>query len=369
MKTIKNYEKIKNLQETRKYGLDLLKIISMINIINLHINLFLPYSKIKIKSLKFKPIYRLEAFSYWPVDAFGLISGIVGYKKYKFLNMIYLWFIAVFYSLFFSIILYYKSKIKKADLILSFFPLGLKRNWYVNGYIFMYYFLPFVTNSISLINKRLYGKIVFHFFFIYSIYYTIIKYNIKKANFNSNFNFINEGYTSFWLLILYIVGGYIGKFYTYKNIKLNIIYLLIYLISSLITSEYLFYSIRKYKVKNEIFLSYNSPTVILQALSLALFFNRIKINNKYLIKVISFFYPLNFSVNIIHTRFFFSKIQSSLNLFKYIKSLTPSYLFFKIYGISIVIYFVCTFIDYFRALVFKIFRIRTICFYIEKLLF
>ena len=369
MKTIKNYEKIKNLQETRKYGLDLLKIISMINIINLHINLFLPYSKINIKSLKFKPIYRLEAFSYWPVDAFGLISGIVGYKKYKFLNMIYLWFIAVFYSLFFSIILYHKSKIKKTDLILSFFPLGLKRNWYVNGYIFMYYFLPFVTNSISLINKRLYGKIIFHFFFIYSIYYTIIKYNIKKTNFNSNFNFINEGYTSFWLLILYIVGGYIGKFYTYKNIKLNIIYLLIYLISSLITSEYLFYSIRKYKVKNEIFLSYNSPTVILQALSLALFFNRIKINNKYLIKVISFFYPLNFSVNIIHTRFFFSKIQSSLNLFKYIKSLTPSYLFFKIYGISIVIYFVCTFIDYFRALVFKIFRIRTICFYIEKLLF
>ena len=146
MKTIKNYEKIKNLQETRKYGLDLLKIISMINIINLHINLFLPYSNIKIKSLKFKPIYRLEAFSYWPVDAFGLISGIVGYKKYKFLNMIYLWFIAVFYSLFFSIILYYKSKIKKADLIVSFFPLGLKRNWYVNGYIFMYYFLPFVTN-------------------------------------------------------------------------------------------------------------------------------------------------------------------------------------------------------------------------------
>ena len=184
MKTIKNYEKIKNLQETRKYGLDLLKIISMINIINLHINLFLPYSKINIKSLKFKPIYRLEAFSYWPVDAFGLISGIVGYKKYKFLNMIYLWFIAVFYSLFFSIILYHKSKIKKTDLILSFFPLGLKRNWYVNGYIFMYYFLPFVTNSISLINKRLYGKIIFHFFFIYSIYYTIIKYNIKKTNFN-----------------------------------------------------------------------------------------------------------------------------------------------------------------------------------------
>ena len=365
----KKYDKIQIPQETRKYGLDLLKIIAMINIINLHINLFIPYSSINVKSLKFKPLYRLEAFSYWPVDAFGLVSGIVGYKKYKFMNMIYIWFIAEFYSLFFSVILYYQSKIGKRDLILSFFPLGLRRNWYVNGYIFMYYFLPFVTNSISSINKMLYGKIVFHFFFIYSIYYTIIKYNIKNANFNSNFNFIDEGYTSFWLLILYIIGGYIGKFHTYKNIILNIIYLLVYLISSLISSEYIFYSIRKYNEKNTLFLSYNSPTVILQALSLALFFNSININNKYIIKVISFLYPLNFSVNIIHTRFFFSKVQSSLDLFKYIKSLTPENLFFKIYGVSIKIYFVCTFIDYLRSLIFKVFRIRTICFYIEKLLF
>ena len=212
-----------NNKEIRKYGLDLLKIIAMINIINLHINQLLPYNSINIKSLKFKPIYLLEAFSYWAVDGFGLISGIVGYKKYKFMNIIYLWFIAVFYSLFFSIIFYYKSIIGERDLILSFFPLGLRRNWYVNGYIFMYYFAPFVTNSISSINKMLFGKIVLHFLFIYSIYYTVIKYNIK----DTNFNFINEGYTSLWLLILYIIGGYIGKFLILNNIKLNIIYLLI----------------------------------------------------------------------------------------------------------------------------------------------
>lgn len=62
---IKNYENIKIIQEKRKYGLDLLKIISMFNIINLHINLSLPYYTININSLKFKPLYRLEAFSFW----------------------------------------------------------------------------------------------------------------------------------------------------------------------------------------------------------------------------------------------------------------------------------------------------------------
>ena len=358
-------ERIMNQRITRNYGIDLLKIIGMINIINLHINNQMNVYKISHKSLKFMPILRLRAFSFWPVNAFGLISGIVGYKKYKFINMIYLWFIYFFYSIFFSIILYYKSSIGINHFIFSFFPLGIRRNWYVNAYIFMYYFLPFITDSINSINKNLYGKIVLQIIFFYSIYYTIIKSYIRKTN----FTFVNDGYSSLWLFILYIIGAYLGRFHIHKYIISNVLYLFIYLICSLITSEYIFYSIRKYNFENLIFLSYTSPTIIIQALSLIFFFSNIKINNKYLIKLISFLYPLNFSVNIIHTRFFFAHIQSSLAFTKYVKSLSPKNLFFKIYGISIVIYFICTFIDYLRSLLFKIFRIRNICCYIEKILF
>ena len=220
--------------------------------------------KINPKSLKFHPVFRLRAFSFWPVNAFGLISGIVGYKKYKFVNMINIWFIYIFYSILFSIILYFKSSIELKHLIFSFFPLGIRRNWYVNAYIFMYYFLPFVTNSINSINKTFYSKIVLQFFLIYSIYFTIIKSYIR----DTNFTFINDGYSSLWLLILYIVGGYIGRFYIHKYIISNFLYLNIYLISSLITSEYIFYRIRKYNYKNLIFLCYTSPTVVTQVLSL-----------------------------------------------------------------------------------------------------
>lgn len=257
-------EPIMKKRITRNYGIDLLKIIGMINIINLHINNQMNVYKISHKSLTFLPIFRLRAFSFWPVNAFGLISGIVGYKKFKFINMIYLWFIYFFYSIFFSIILYYKSSIGLNDFIFSFFPLGIRRNWYVNAYIFMYYFLPFITHSINSINKNLYSKIVLQFIFIYSIYYTTIKSYIR----NTNFTFVNDGYSSLWLFILYIVGAYLGRFYIHKYIISNILYLFIYLICSLITSEYIFYSIRKYNFKNLIFLSYTSPTIIIQALSL-----------------------------------------------------------------------------------------------------
>ena len=309
----------------RNYGLDLLKIFAMINIINLHINLKMKFLKINLQSLKFFHLSHLEFFSYWPVDAFGLISGIVSYKKYKFANIIYLWFIYEFYSILSSIILYYKSKIDTKNFVLSFFPLGIRRNWYVNAYIFMYYFLPFITNSINSINRNFYRKIVIHFFLVYSVYSEIITYSSE----NKNFNFINNGYSSLWLFILYIIGGYLGRFIIQKSTISKFLYLQIYLIISFISSEYIIYNTRKYKFQYFMFISYSSPIIIIQALSLIFFFSKLNINNKYLVKVITFLYPLNFSTNIIHTRFFFSNAQSSISFFKFINSLAPKNLFFK----------------------------------------
>ena len=70
----------------------------MINIFNLHINLSSGFLLLNPKSQKYKGIRRLETFSYFGVNCFGLISGIVGYKKYKFSNLIYLWILVFFYS-------------------------------------------------------------------------------------------------------------------------------------------------------------------------------------------------------------------------------------------------------------------------------
>ena len=108
----------------------------------------------------------------------------------------------------------------------------------------------------------------------------------------------------------------------------------------------------------------------MQALSLIFFFSNIKINNKYVIKVILFFNPLNFNVTLIHSRlFFYFTIPEMKQFFKFINNLSPKYLFFKLYGLSILIYFICAFFDYFRFHLFRILRVKMICYYIEKILF
>ena len=214
----------------------------------------------------------------------------------------------------------------------------------------MYLFLPFITNSLNSMNKALYSKIILCFFFIYSFYHIIIILIIQSTN----FNFINSGYSTLWLLILYIIGAYFGRFYINKPLFSSIFFLFIYLIASLLSSEYIFYSFRKNKIPNKILLQYFSPTIIIQAISLIFFFSNLKLRNKYLIKVITFFNPLNFNVTLIHSRIFYFQTPTILKFYEFIKSLTPKFLFFKIYGLSTLIYFASAFFDYFRFLLFKV---------------
>ena len=361
---VNKIEDLKIRYTIRIIGIDLLKFVAMINIINLHINVHCSFLKLNKNNPKYKQIYRLEVFSFWPVDAFGIISEIVGFKKYKLANVIYIWFIYSFYSVFFSLYLFYKSLLPFRHFILSFFPLLIRRNWYINAYILMYLFLPFINESINILDKGLYNIIILLFFLIYSIYHII---NIYINNIQ-DYNFILRGYSSLWLLILYIVGGYIGRFYLNKQFLSNLNFILIYLITSFISSEFIFYNSQINKFSTKLVLEYNSPTIIIQALSLIFFFSNLKLKNKYIIKGILFFNPLNLSVYLIHTRIFVFNIPILRKLFKYIKSFTPKYLFFKIYGISLLIYFIFAFMDYFRFLLFKVLKIRNISNYIGKII-
>ena len=197
------YEKISK----RNYGIDLLRIFSMINIINLHINLCSGLLLLKPNSLKFKGVWRSEIFSYCAVNCFGLISGIVGYQHYNFSNLIYLWFLLCFYSTISSTYLYIKNLITKKSLILSFFPLLIRKHWYFNAYFSMYLFIPFINEGIKNLDRKTYRNIVLFMIGFFSFYNIIATIFSEK-----DYNFLLNEYLSLWLIILYIIGGYFVKY-------------------------------------------------------------------------------------------------------------------------------------------------------------
>ena len=188
-----NYQSTNNIQKVlihkRNYGIDLLRIFSMINIINLHINQLAGLLNINSNSTKFKTIWRLETFSYCAVDCFGLISGIVGYNSYKFSNLIYLWFISTFYSVSKHLFIENRSNLK--DVLLSFFPILTKFHWYMNAYFIMYLFLPFINFGIKFLSIKTYRNLVCFYISFFSIYYIISSLFQKK-----DYNFLIRGYSS-----------------------------------------------------------------------------------------------------------------------------------------------------------------------------
>ena len=139
--------------------------------------------------------------------------------------------------------------------------------------------------------------------------------------------------------------------------------------ATLFSSEFYFKLIKlKSKIQKKLFISYISPTMVMQALALVMIFSKLKIQNKFLIKIISFLTPLNFSAQLIHARFFQTKIKIIKSLFSWVIKFNEKNLFFKIYVVGIIVYFICIFIDYIRFLIFKLLKIRNFALFIEKVI-
>ena len=315
-------------KSNRNYGIDLLRVFSMINIINLHLNTKAGLIKLNSNNIKFKVIWRIETFSYFGANCFGLISGIVGFNKYKFSNLIYLWVITAFYQVSEASYLFYLNKINLTKLFLSFFPIMTKYHWYVNSYFIMYLFLPFINSGIKLLNVETFRILVFFYICFFSIYYLI------SALFtNKDYTFLRGGYSSSWLAILYIIGSYFGKFklnsVNRPNNYIKSLHLINYTGFSLLNSEVFF------KTGKTFLINYLSPTVLFQALSLVIIFHSINIKNKHIIKIIKFINPLIFSVTFIHLILFSIKHKIVISFFDEIRRFNNKYLFFKIYIASI----------------------------------
>ena len=205
---------------------------------------------------------------------------------------------------------------------------------------------------------KTFRNLVFFYIFFFSIYY------INSALFKKvDYHFLLNGYSSSWLMILYIIGSYFGK-YSLENVNksnklIKCFYFINYICFSFLSSEIFFITGKKYLI------NYLSPTILFQALCLVMIFYSFEITNKFIIIIIKFITPLVFSVTLIHLILFNLKFKIVLSFFTSIRKLSKNFLFFKIYLLSIILFIFCIIIDFFRFLLFKFFKIKEICLFIE----
>ena len=196
----------------KNYGIDTLRMIAMFMVTILHI---LAQGGTLNASGRFTSQYEagwfLQTAAFCAVDIYALISGYVWvYAKYRYRNIIELWLQVLFYTLSITALFwaFVPSSVSAMEWMKALFPVMFNQYWYFSSYVALFIFIPLLNIVLEKMEKRqlqfCIGIILFFFSCIQTVFYSDV--------FGTN-----DGYSAIWLMILYLVGGYIRKYRRKSN--------------------------------------------------------------------------------------------------------------------------------------------------------
>ena len=273
----------------RESNIELLRIIAMFMVLGLHATFSAigPVEPQEINKYPLQSFIQLTSENIYilGVNVFVLISGWFGIKfKTKGLSNY------IFQCLFFSCIVYIpffiigEIDINKINII-SIFLLYNNAYWFVWAYLVLYIFSPVLNSFLENSDKKNIKKIIILLFIAQTIITIFTRVGFYKVGF-SPLSFIN----------LYLLARYF-KLYMILNGKYR--YFLIFFVS--VFSNTLIYYLPTYFHLNadsiySISKAYINPFNIIGALSIVIFFSKLKINSR----VVNWFAASSFAVYLLH---------------------------------------------------------------------
>lgn len=324
--------------KVRNYGIDLLRIVSMFMIVVGHIC----YQGGIIGASKNSTAFWLvEIMCFCAVNCYGFISGYVGVKSNsnKYNRFIELWLRTVFYCLTITLIMsiVVHGDIVRRDWLAAVTPILSGEYWYLTAYFVVVLFSPILNFTINHMDRNKARITVLLFIVVFTILPLFKNGDVFKMTY---------GYSGWWLMILYFIGGYCSKYAVLKKLNKSFSFLLYVLPSMLAWGLTVLLKVgtssaNPFGRANAV--AYFSIFMFLAAVGLVSLFEKMEFKNraKAIIKIMS---PHAFSVYLIHANPLIIKycIEGS---FVWISSIPfPAALFFTIIA-SLLVYLGCTLID------------------------
>lgn len=331
--------------DQRNYGIDLLRIMSMMMVCTLHVLNIGGATQDSYYDIRISQL--MLAMCYGAVNCYALISGYVGVDtKVKYRNIMRLWLQVVFYCIVITWCFQISGiyTIELIDWKHAFTPVISEQYWYFTSYFLMFFFIPYMNKMIDSMTKEELAKLSLLIIFFFSILQTFT-YEIFHTG---------EGYRIWWIMPLYLLGGCMKKL-NIEQKATGWLWLGLYLLCSFVT----------YRNTGKL-LSYISPTVLIGSMALVLWFAKLKLGSK-LCKVISVLAPLSFGVYIIHVHpLIYHNLISGH--FTPLATLRTRYFVIALPLCVLGLYIVCTLIEVVRSFLFKKLGINLLCEKLEKLL-
>lgn len=340
----------------RNMGVDLLRIVSMGMVVFLHVLLRGGIlTSAGSLSINYKVAWGFETAAYCAVNCYGLISGYVGYKsKFRVSNLVMLWLRVVWYTLLITVFFAISGRaiIGKTEWLSAILPASTEQYWYFTAYVGMFFFIPILNMFIENASRRKLEGVVSACIFLFSVLPTVFRRDIF---------YLSEGYSAFWLGILYLIGGYLAKYRIGQKIKSK------YLICGYAICVVLSWGVKMLMDRRalmiygilpdkDLLISYLSPTILFAAIFLLLAFSKFNVSviGKSIIGILA---PLSFSVYLIHYNPLV-KINILQDRFSgYVQYGVLKFIVMLIATV-LVIFVGCVLIDSVREFLFKVLKLR-----------
>lgn len=343
--------------ENRKYGIDLLRIISMMMIVTLHVlrNGGI-INSVEELSPQFNAAWILDCVCMASVNCYALISGYVGVNRTpKYHKLAVLWIQVVFYSLVIMAIFSaaHIAKVTGADYFNAVTPVLTYRYWYFTAYFALFLFMPFLNAMINVLDKRALKALAVLTVAVFSVMSTLSVGDVFH---------LNKGYSFLWIAAMYLLGGVTKKLYKEGSAN-NLLMICCFAAGTAAAFAFYYHGVKtgfhaelKYAPDFQLLTYYNSPAILLSGYSLFILAINSNIKSRAAIKVIKTLSPLTFGVYIIHTNPLIFKNLLADCFIDY-ALLSPLILILKTLLTVIVIYLLCSGIDFIRLCLFRLIRL------------
>lgn len=343
----------------RNIGIDLLRIFAMLCVVLVHV--LSHGGAMEAAALvgggRYYALKLIQVFGYCAVPVYAIISGYVGVgRKSKFSNLFSLMFTALFYTILFSAIFYFlkPDEVGVREMLKAMIP----DYWYLLCYCGLFLFMPFLNHILETLEQKTLFQILLLIFVIFSCTSPIF-----MAMGRDPFGLL-EGFSVLWLIVFYLVGGYLKLYGICKTkIKTKMSLLLFGCILLTFLSK-VATNLLGYGNMNLLY-HYLSPTIFLAAIALVTLFANMKIGceGKHIITYLSTF---TFAIYLIHQQELVN-MYCIQNQFSWVVNYHFLLSVILVIACSLAIYILCTIIDIARLYLFRLLHIKKLAVYLEKL--
>lgn len=271
------------------FGIDFLRILAMLMIVITHV---LAQGGIRKgvageMDAQYVITWLMQIAVYGAVNCYAMISGYVGANsRFRYSRLASLWLQVAFYTISITVLFFLAGKsLSWMDWAGAFLPIFTSQYWYVTAYFGLLLLIPILNVVLQHMPTRELGLILGALLLYFCLLPALFNNPVEGFS-------LNEGYSTIWLAILYLLGAYLKRLQLEKWPS-NRHLLLIYVISVGLT-----FLLKE--VVGNIWFWYTSPTIFINSLSIFVIFARMDVSSEKLRKFIRFVAPATLGIYLIH---------------------------------------------------------------------